>query len=392
MFKIIGFTLVGLAGIVILLLGLGQAYKLADAGTTVLPPASPGFLEIPVVAQAEAVPEAMPATVLDSSATPQPKGVFVSKEQYGEDWPFIVESGYVDCDRLASIFRHDGKIYTLNGGGKDWGYLPLQNIWRDNPQLSGTKVNIGPMIQLGLGQCNPPVTTPAARTPVLSQPAKPAQALIRILSDPPAAQVYIDGSYQGLTPLAVHMPAGTTVRYRVEADEALYLPYEGTLEFDREKNISIWLDRVNAGESNVTLESQETPTTQDTDYRIDCARFDFFGRGELGVEPSWAIPYCTGTAELTEGGIAASRNDIIFMDSYEALISGTAFGSYVTGGQAAQDIQAKMAAAGYVQVSSETVNGKVTTTFANRVKGTAFIVEVWKKPDDFYLLLMKVRL
>ena len=91
--------------------------------------------------------------IIATSACSQ-SGVEVSKHKYGEKWPFIVEKGYVDCVApFAAIFRVDGKTYQLNGAATNKGYAAIDPIWRDNPNISGVKVNIGPMIDLALKQC-----------------------------------------------------------------------------------------------------------------------------------------------------------------------------------------------------------------------------------------------
>jgi len=81
-------------------------------------------------------------------------GMEVSKEQYGDRWPFIVNSGVVDCvDGQAAIFKVNGKSYQLNGLASGKGYYPIGPIWRDNPAIPGTTISIGPMIDLALKQC-----------------------------------------------------------------------------------------------------------------------------------------------------------------------------------------------------------------------------------------------
>lgn len=81
-------------------------------------------------------------------------GLEVSKGEFGESWPFAVESGVVDCvDGQAAIFKTGGRSYQLNGFARSRGYAPIDPIWRENPQIPGAKINIGMMIDLALDQC-----------------------------------------------------------------------------------------------------------------------------------------------------------------------------------------------------------------------------------------------
>lgn len=81
-------------------------------------------------------------------------GLEISKGEFGESWPFTVESGVVDCvDGQAAIFKTGGRSYQLNGFARSRGYAPIDPIWRENPEIPGTKVNIGTMINLALKQC-----------------------------------------------------------------------------------------------------------------------------------------------------------------------------------------------------------------------------------------------
>lgn len=123
------------------------------------PSTPPQAAKGPVVEQPE--PTESPKTVATPTDTPdaQPAetlvGQSVAAAEYGEDWPFTVQQGTVDClQGGAAIFRSEGKIYQLNGKAASLNYLPLDPIWRDNPEIPGTKINIGPMIKLALEQCD----------------------------------------------------------------------------------------------------------------------------------------------------------------------------------------------------------------------------------------------
>lgn len=81
-------------------------------------------------------------------------GLKVSKEEFGGEWPFTVDSGVVDCaGGQAAIFITGERSYQLNGVARSRGYAPIDPIWRDNPDIPGIKVSVGNMIDLALKQC-----------------------------------------------------------------------------------------------------------------------------------------------------------------------------------------------------------------------------------------------
>jgi len=84
---------------------------------------------------------------------PEPPGVLVTAEEWGERWAFKVDRGYVyNIDGAAVFEKVDGNIYQLNGVARTRGYRPLERIWRNQPEplFEGQKVNIGPFIKLAL--------------------------------------------------------------------------------------------------------------------------------------------------------------------------------------------------------------------------------------------------
>jgi Protein of unknown function (DUF2511) len=76
-------------------------------------------------------------------------------------WPFTVPEGTLLCapygvgGRSQSVtFIANGVVYAINGTAKGTHqFAPLEQIWKDNPQMAGTKVNIGPMLDRGLSLC-----------------------------------------------------------------------------------------------------------------------------------------------------------------------------------------------------------------------------------------------
>lgn len=90
--------------------------------------------------------------VLSQAATTQ-----VSRETMKDEWPLTVSSGELGCERSAVTFRANGITYALNGPamtqGKYLGWRDIREVWKDNPAIPGTKINIGPMIEKGLLLC-----------------------------------------------------------------------------------------------------------------------------------------------------------------------------------------------------------------------------------------------
>ena len=69
-----------------------------------------------------------------------------------------MDNGILKCEQNLVTFASGGNIYALNGRargqaeGRGWKEIDL--IWKDNPEMAGTKINIGPLIDLGLALCH----------------------------------------------------------------------------------------------------------------------------------------------------------------------------------------------------------------------------------------------
>jgi hypothetical protein len=82
----------------------------------------------------------------------------VSKADFGDDWPLTVEGGLLSCrGGSAIVFGSGGDAYAVNGTARgraaDNGWLDIDAIWAPNPEIPGTKKDIGPLIDLGLSLC-----------------------------------------------------------------------------------------------------------------------------------------------------------------------------------------------------------------------------------------------
>lgn len=92
------------------------------------------------------------------------ESTMVSSSDMKEKWPLSVESGMLRCEPLPAMpkaqlvtFTSNGKIYAVNGTAsghaKKNGWRQIDEIWKDNPEISGLKINIGPLIDRGLALC-----------------------------------------------------------------------------------------------------------------------------------------------------------------------------------------------------------------------------------------------
>jgi hypothetical protein len=81
----------------------------------------------------------------------------VSRETMRDEWPLTLGSGVLGCERGAVTFSANGVTYAINGTamaqGRKLGWRDIREVWKDNPAIPGTKINIGPMIEKGLLLC-----------------------------------------------------------------------------------------------------------------------------------------------------------------------------------------------------------------------------------------------
>jgi|SRR5665811_1269652 len=78
----------------------------------------------------------------------------VSRSEYGKDWPLKVSHGILRCDDEAVTFlAPDGTEYGVNGTALTQGFPEIDPIWQNSPDPYVPKVNIGPIIDLGLELC-----------------------------------------------------------------------------------------------------------------------------------------------------------------------------------------------------------------------------------------------
>ena len=88
--------------------------------------------------------------------------VKVTESEYGKKWPFTVSEGTILCETIPNqrpniailTFKVGSKEYALNGLAKarmeKRGFKDIVEIWKDDPEIPGAKVSVGPMIARGL--------------------------------------------------------------------------------------------------------------------------------------------------------------------------------------------------------------------------------------------------
>jgi hypothetical protein len=94
---------------------------------------------------------------------------YISKDEYGTDWPFLVDEGILECRSWKKVVftTFNGKTYAVNGsamGTKE--YIDIHEIWKKDYESENAKyflkinrpdmvgyINIGPIINRGLELC-----------------------------------------------------------------------------------------------------------------------------------------------------------------------------------------------------------------------------------------------
>ena len=80
----------------------------------------------------------------------------VTRQELGASWPLTVDSGHVDCEGGALVFRHDGTTYALNMTALGKEHPGIDPIWKNEARALHhypLKVNLTPLIDLARQQC-----------------------------------------------------------------------------------------------------------------------------------------------------------------------------------------------------------------------------------------------
>ncbi|ASK18374.1 DUF2511 domain-containing protein [Halomonas sp. N3-2A] len=81
-------------------------------------------------------------------------GELVTKDEFGENWPFTVDEGRIECREAGALVFVRGEFeYQLNGTASQLGYTSINSIWRWNPDIPGTRISITPIIQRAQALC-----------------------------------------------------------------------------------------------------------------------------------------------------------------------------------------------------------------------------------------------
>lgn len=78
----------------------------------------------------------------------------VTQADYEERWPLTVDSGTLRCEADAVTFTTGGVTYAINGLARGRNLWPdIDLVQRANPELPGTRMSVGPLIDDGLELC-----------------------------------------------------------------------------------------------------------------------------------------------------------------------------------------------------------------------------------------------
>ncbi|KJS28389.1 MAG: hypothetical protein VR76_07610 [Pseudomonas sp. BRH_c35] len=84
----------------------------------------------------------------------------IDADSFGASWPFTFEEAHLQCYPGRAVVVSDaetGRSYPVNGAASSkagqFGLEPLDQVWRENTAIPGTKVSVGPVIEVGLGLC-----------------------------------------------------------------------------------------------------------------------------------------------------------------------------------------------------------------------------------------------
>ena len=80
----------------------------------------------------------------------------VSQIEFGEAWPFTVNSGVLRCHGTAGTgavtLEADGTVYAVNEVARARGYADLRRVW-ENDSHTGAMKDLGLVIERGLELC-----------------------------------------------------------------------------------------------------------------------------------------------------------------------------------------------------------------------------------------------
>jgi len=87
---------------------------------------------------------------------------YIRSEELGDRWPLTVPAGQLRCDSSGPrtgqvVFVVNSATDAINGFARSQikakGWREVDPIWRDNPAIPGSKIDISPLIERGLSLC-----------------------------------------------------------------------------------------------------------------------------------------------------------------------------------------------------------------------------------------------
>lgn len=90
----------------------------------------------------------------DTSEGEALSGELITKEEFGDKWPFTVDEGRIECRQAGALVFVSGEFeYQLNGMASQLGYASINSVWRWNPDIEGTRIPLTPVIQRAQSLC-----------------------------------------------------------------------------------------------------------------------------------------------------------------------------------------------------------------------------------------------
>ncbi len=78
----------------------------------------------------------------------RPKVIKIKKNDFTE-WPFIPDEVEIKREDHTIVVIYDGQKYALNGVALKK-YQKINKIWLDNPEIPGTKISLGEVINFSI--------------------------------------------------------------------------------------------------------------------------------------------------------------------------------------------------------------------------------------------------
>lgn len=85
------------------------------------------------------------------------KEITITSAEYKDKWAFTVPELTLKCypERGSSVTgTYNGREYALNGTARGNEYEDTELIWKENPEIPGTRIGISRFIERGLTLCN----------------------------------------------------------------------------------------------------------------------------------------------------------------------------------------------------------------------------------------------